>query len=143
MAMNDQTRDDQAEEAVGDGLPAYSRGTADGVTRRRALQLGAVAAGTAAFAWEQSVSAAARDDPARAGWARERSFDEGWSFFRGDANGAEASSFDDGSWRTLDLPHDWTIEDLPYATPADGGATSDPSLWSSRSPTRRSPNPRR
>jgi beta-galactosidase len=25
---------------------------------------------------------------------------------------AEASGFDDSSWRALDLPHDWSIEDL-------------------------------
>ena len=26
---------------------------------------------------------------------------------------AAAPSFDDSSWRVLDLPHDWSIEDLP------------------------------
>jgi beta-galactosidase len=58
---------------------------------------------------------------------RELSFDEGWRFYRGDIGGAEASSFDDANWRELDLPHDWRIEDLPYATSDDGGATADPS----------------
>jgi beta-galactosidase len=141
MAMNDQRRDDDAEEQAGDDAPVHSRGTADGVTRRRALQLGAVAAGTAAFAWEHSAAAAADDDPAQAGWARERSFDEGWLFFRGDANGAEAPSFDDGSWRALDLPHDWSIEDLPYTTSDDGGATSDPSLLVLKEPDPTQPEP--
>lgn len=41
------------------------------------------------------------------------SFDEGWKFFKGDAPGAEASSFDDKAWRSLNVPHDWSIEG-PY-----------------------------
>lgn len=44
---------------------------------------------------------------------REVSFNSDWSFFRGDATGAESPGFDDSSWRTLDVPHDWSIEDLP------------------------------
>lgn len=46
---------------------------------------------------------------------REQNFDSGWKFNRGDAPGAEAASFDDSQWRQLDLPHDWSIEDLPAA----------------------------
>ena len=44
---------------------------------------------------------------------RDRSFDSGWRFLRAEAPGAEASGFDDSKWRTLDVPHDWSIEDLP------------------------------
>jgi len=40
-------------------------------------------------------------------------FDNDWLFYRGGQVGAEKPSFDDSSWRTLDLPHDWSIEDLP------------------------------
>jgi beta-galactosidase len=40
-------------------------------------------------------------------------FDADWRFHRGGAQGAEASDFDDSAWRKLDLPHDWSIEDLP------------------------------
>src|SRR5947209_2509699 len=40
-------------------------------------------------------------------------FDWDWRFHRGGAQGAEAPSFDDSRWRRLDLPHDWSIEDLP------------------------------
>lgn len=40
-------------------------------------------------------------------------FDNDWRFKRGGVQGAEAESFDDSSWRLLDLPHDWSIEDLP------------------------------
>jgi beta-galactosidase len=40
-------------------------------------------------------------------------FDDGWRFHRGGAQGAETVSFDDSPWRMIDLPHDWSIEDLP------------------------------
>lgn len=40
-------------------------------------------------------------------------FDFGWKFFRGDIKNAGVPGFDDSSWRKLDLPHDWSIEDLP------------------------------
>jgi beta-galactosidase len=40
-------------------------------------------------------------------------FDADWKFHRGDMQKAESISFDDGSWRILDLPHDWSIEDIP------------------------------
>jgi len=41
------------------------------------------------------------------------SFDEGWRFIRENPSGAENPSFDDSGWRKIDLPHDWSIEDLP------------------------------
>jgi beta-galactosidase len=44
---------------------------------------------------------------------RDNLFDFNWHFHRGGALGAEAVSFDDSQWRTVDLPHDWSIEDLP------------------------------
>src|SRR6185437_12122883 len=59
----------------------------------------------------------------------EMSFDEGWLFFRGDPPHARAPAFNDSSWRQLDVPHDWRIEDLPDPTSDDGGATSDPSAF--------------
>src|SRR5262245_50691441 len=96
-----------------------------GVTRRQALQLGAATAGLLALETFETTTAA---EAAGAAPARERSFDEGWRFFRGDAPGAQDPSFDDSTWRRLDLPHDWSIEDLPYATNTNGAATADPSL---------------
>jgi len=36
-----------------------------------------------------------------------------WRFLRGHAPGAEKPEFDDSSWRQVDLPHDWSIENLP------------------------------
>jgi beta-galactosidase len=51
---------------------------------------------------------------------RQQPFDNDWRFMKdnlpdGQAGltGAEAPGFDDSQWRTLDLPHDWSIEDLP------------------------------
>jgi beta-galactosidase len=40
-------------------------------------------------------------------------FDSDWRFLKGDAAGAENSSFDDSQWRNLNVPHDWSIEG-PY-----------------------------
>ncbi len=40
-------------------------------------------------------------------------FDDGWKFYRGDTTNAEQISFDDNNWRQIDLPHDFSIEDLP------------------------------
>lgn len=45
------------------------------------------------------------------------SFNYGWKFHKGEAEGAIQVAFNDDSWRDLDLPHDWAIEgpfDLQY-----------------------------
>ena len=39
--------------------------------------------------------------------------DSDWKFLLGDPSGAEARSFADNSWRTVNLPHDWSIESPP------------------------------
>jgi beta-galactosidase len=39
-------------------------------------------------------------------------FDENWKFFLGNVIDAENPSFNDESWRQIDLPHDWSIEKL-------------------------------
>jgi len=41
------------------------------------------------------------------------SFDDDWKFNCGNIEGAEQLSFNDASWRIVDLPHDWSIENLP------------------------------
>ncbi len=51
---------------------------------------------------------------------REQAFDAGWLFFRGDSPGAEKPGFSDAAWRALDLPHDWSIEDLQQRSEAAG-----------------------
>jgi beta-galactosidase len=40
-------------------------------------------------------------------------FDGNWRFCLGDIEGAEKPQFDDEGWRKVDLPHDWSIEDIP------------------------------
>jgi len=37
-------------------------------------------------------------------------FDANWLFTTGDPAHAQDTTFDDGSWRQLDVPHDWSIE---------------------------------
>jgi beta-galactosidase len=58
--------------------------------------------------------------------------------------------FDDSSWRTLDLPHDWSIEDLPgTSSPFDplaisevsGGFTTGGTGWYRRTFTCRRKQP--
>ncbi len=51
------------------------------------------------------------------GAEREVRFDDDWRFFRGDSAEASQAGFDDSSWRRVDLPHDWSIEDAPEARP--------------------------
>jgi beta-galactosidase len=52
-------------------------------------------------------------------------FDFDWRFYKGDTTNAQNSAFDDRSWRLLDLPHDWSIEDLPALT----NAQTEPALF--------------
>ncbi len=40
-------------------------------------------------------------------------FDGNWKFYRGGVLGGQNIDFNDASWRNIDLPHDWSIEDLP------------------------------
>jgi len=61
-----------------------------------------------------------------AGSQRDRSCDSDWRFLRADAPGAEVLEFNDSTWRKLDVPHDWSIEDLPAADASapDSSATN-------------------
>ncbi len=45
--------------------------------------------------------------------SRPQLLNAGWRFHHGDAEGASASDFNDASWRSVTVPHDWSIEDLP------------------------------
>jgi len=40
------------------------------------------------------------------------SFDDGWRFLKDSLSGAENPGFNDSNWRILDVPHDWSVEDL-------------------------------
>lgn len=50
------------------------------------------------------------------------SFDNDWRFLKDDPTNAEQVQFDDSSWRTLDVPHDWSIEGPFSQTNKTGGA---------------------
>jgi beta-galactosidase len=96
------------------------------LTRREALQGMVAMAAAAALA---PAAPAERTSKAAAPWpadvpAKERAlaFNDDWRFHRGDATGAEAADFDDAGWRTLDVPHDWSIEDLPQMPDQGKGA---------------------
>lgn len=47
---------------------------------------------------------------ALSGWADRASFDTDWKFMQQDVLGAEQAGYDDSEWRTLNVPHDWSIE---------------------------------
>src|SRR4051794_14404635 len=99
------------------------RSEASRPSRRTILKAGAATAGAMALTSALGFPAAFADDSVD---ARTVSFDAGWLFHLGELQGAEAAGFDDAAWRRLDLPHDWSIEDLPGGS-EDGGATAQPS----------------
>jgi beta-galactosidase len=41
---------------------------------------------------------------------RGTSFNDGWKFHLGDVTSAQQPTFDDSSWRSLSVPHDWSAE---------------------------------
>ncbi len=52
---------------------------------------------------------------------RRANFDPNWRFLLGDREGAHLPAFQDVTWRSLDLPHDWSIEgDFDKNNPAGG-----------------------
>ncbi|MDC0497521.1 hypothetical protein OAN72_00960 [bacterium] len=48
-------------------------------------------------------------------------FNTDWQFHLGDQEGAQSPSFDSTKWRTLTVPHDWSIEQS-YTQENAGGA---------------------
>jgi len=58
---------------------------------------------------------------------RIENFDNGWKFHLNDLAGAQEPRFDDSQWRSLDLPHDWSIEgDFSQDNPATPGGGALP-----------------
>lgn len=86
-----------------------------GVSRRTSLRLG-VATAAGALLPRAAVGEAILGTVFVAD-LRNQSFNDSWRFFRGDAPGLEATTFDEGGWRSLDLPHDWSIEDRHPESP--------------------------
>ena len=82
------------------------------IDRRAALAI----TGAALLPLSELVQAAALD-AARIGLGRDQSFDLDWRFQRVAAERLEAPALDDSSWRKVDLPHDFSIEDVPGGQP--------------------------
>lgn len=69
-------------------------------------------------------------DPA----SRSQLFDSDWKFNLGDLPGSATPDYDDSQWRSLDLPHDWSIEDRapkdsvqqigPFSSESQGGGAT-------------------
>jgi len=65
---------------------------------------------------------------------RNVAFDAGWKFIRDSIQGAENPSFNDSAWRIVDLPHDWSIENIddsvkaehigPFTKSSEGGIST-------------------
>ncbi len=57
----------------------------------------------------------------------EQDLNFGWRFYAGEVSGAQNPQFDDSGWRTVDLPHDYQIEQ-PWVSPSanEHADTSDP-----------------
>lgn len=101
-----------------DELTPDSGGSGGGLPRRDALKaIALLAAAPLAGQKDGAAQSASARPAASVENRREQSFDEGWRFFRGDAPGAEFPDFNDSAWRALDLPHDFSVEDLPPALP--------------------------
>ena len=48
-------------------------------------------------------------------------FDANWSFYLGDVEGADKANYNDGAWRKLNVPHDWSIEGENLRSNPGGG----------------------
>jgi beta-galactosidase len=116
------------------GLSADVTAAADRPSRRDLLRGAGAGLGVAAFApvfraGDGAVQAPARLT-ARASGARSVDFGRDWKFVLVNPDGitdptgayanAQAPGFDDSGWRTLDVPHDWSIE----LTPVQAASTS-------------------
>ena len=82
------------------------------INRRQALVASAAVIGLP-LVQPRAAIAAALSQPQALKLGRDQAFDQDWRFFLGAGDGPEQSAFDDTAWRIVDLPHDWSIEDLP------------------------------
>ncbi len=57
---------------------------------------------------------------------RDSLFNFDWKFHRGNIENAELPDFNDNNWRMLDLPHDWSIEDLSFDDNSEDSLISGP-----------------
>ncbi|MDU4884438.1 Ig-like domain-containing protein [uncultured Clostridium sp.] len=73
------------------------------------LTLITTSSGVATFA-ESIGNKVSRVNMAEVGFQRSTLFNDGWKFNLGDVPDAKNKNYDDESWRSLTLPHDWSIE---------------------------------
>jgi beta-galactosidase len=57
---------------------------------------------------------------------RDSLFNFDWKFHKGGIKGAENKEFKDIDWRLIDLPHDWSIEDLNITDTTNNRIVSGP-----------------
>jgi beta-galactosidase len=101
------------------------------LNRRRLLL---TSAGAATLLFASSAGARTTQTGSGIGLGRNQPFDQGWRFRRGTGTGFEKPNFEDSGWRIVDLPHDWSVEDLaprpsdantktigPFDSAAEGG----------------------
>ncbi|HEY1724087.1 MAG TPA: glycoside hydrolase family 2 TIM barrel-domain containing protein [Steroidobacteraceae bacterium] len=79
-------------------------------TSRRRVLLGALGTAGSALALRATRGLAASFDRSAASSRRRWSFDSDWRFSRSDFAASSQIDFDDRDWRSLRLPHDWSIE---------------------------------
>jgi len=94
-------------------------------SRRAILRLSAAATAASGWAFPCIAAPDVRQPDSLQADLRNQPFDSDWLFHLGDGQGLAASFFDDVSWCHLDLPHDWSIEDLPGSDPALNGVIRD------------------
>ena len=78
---------------------------------RRQVLLTAASAATlwlTSFPSDEAAAARATVKPGRS-----QPFDLDWRFYLGAGEGFESPDFNDSAWRAIDVPHDWSIENLP------------------------------
>lgn len=82
------------------------------IGRRTLLAATSTGAAVLPFGWALPAAAQTRKKDSFS-FGREIKFDAGWRFFRGSGEGLEQPAVDDSAWRGVDLPHDWSVEDIP------------------------------
>jgi len=51
-----------------------------------------------------------------------------WKFFKGDIPGPEDITFNDADWKSINIPHDWSIEG-PFSKDNPSGRSGGVSTW--------------
>ena len=97
------------------------------VSRRDFLKLTAIATASAMIPSALLMSPVLQNSVAKAqapvsNGLRGQSFNANWKFNQGDVTNGQSTSFNDSGWRTLNVPHDWSIE-LPFNQSSASGAS--------------------